>query len=203
MIAWLEGRGLSCYQEVDIPGEGRADIVGVEGRLVVVVELKLRLTWELIRQARRWRAECHQVWVAVPKHKRSSSLEAARLVFSDYGIGILEVGPSMVSESARPAFNRWAKTTNLTKFLRPEQKTVAQAGSSGSYWTPFKATSRDFVAYVQAHPGVTLREVVRAITHHYKNETSAVSNLKIWVEKGVLKGVQLKQDGRALRVYPL
>jgi len=70
VVQWLTEQQFEVYQEVEGP-RGRADVVGVCGPLVVVVELKVALSWELLWQAHRWRETAHQVWVGVPAAKNS------------------------------------------------------------------------------------------------------------------------------------
>ena len=58
IISWLEEQEWETYKEVQIFSYGRrADIVGVKGKLIWVVETKTTLTFEVIAQALGWKAE--------------------------------------------------------------------------------------------------------------------------------------------------
>lgn len=198
-VAWLHGQGFTdVYQEVDA-WAGRADLVGVAGKLIAVVELKVALSWELLSQARRWRGVAHQVWVAVPHSKMSSGRQMAERVFEDYGIGVISGG----YERSRPAFNRRADTHHVTKWLREEHKTFAAAGSCGGrHWTEFKSTCERLREHVAAHPGATMRECVAEVKHHYASDAGARSRLVSLIRRGVVAGIRVERDGRALRLYP-
>ncbi len=177
-ITWLVEQGFAdVYQEVDA-WAGRADLVGVCGKLVAVVELKVSLSWELLSEARRWRGVAHQVWAAVPWAKPSGGRQMAERVFEDYGIGVISGG----IERVRPAFNRRAETHHVTKHLREEQKTFAAAGSCGGrHWTEFKSTCQ------------RLRDA---------SDAGARSRLVSLIQRGVVEGVRAEREGRAVRLYP-
>ena len=67
VIAWLESQGWDVYQEVESGRQSyRADIVAIKDKLVLVVELKTSLTFDLLYQAQRWRDKAHHVYAAVP-----------------------------------------------------------------------------------------------------------------------------------------
>jgi len=59
--AWLEARGYEVHVEM-----WDCDVIGVKGEHIVVVELKRRMTWELITQLRERIFWADEAWAAVP-----------------------------------------------------------------------------------------------------------------------------------------
>jgi len=201
-VQWLRDQQFEVYQEVEGP-RGRADIVATCGPLVAVVELKVTLSFELLWQARRWRSSAHQVWVGVPQSKRhDTGRSEAEWVFGQYGIGILSVDGEYVGESSRPAFNRRADVARLRAVLCPEQQSGAEAGTNrGGQWTPFKKTCRALHQHAKTNPGALLGEAIKSIQHHYASDAGARARLSELIQRGVVKGIRLERDGRALRVF--
>lgn len=68
---WLEERGYDVYPEVHVNYYGkRADLVGIQGRLSAVVELKTHMSIDLIGQAISWLPVANFVYIAIPKPAR-------------------------------------------------------------------------------------------------------------------------------------
>lgn len=105
VVAWLEERGFEVYQEVEMhQGGPRADIVGVLGPRLFVVELKKSLGLDVIAQAAHWRRYAHHVAVAVPirvgkmfGRRVTVTNDPGRLLAAEVlawkGVGLLEVLP--------------------------------------------------------------------------------------------------------------
>lgn len=207
VLSWLAEEGWDAYQEV-VVGAPVADIVATSGRIVAVVELKIGLTWELLYQAIRWRHDAHLVWVAVPQAKASDGRRVAERVFGDKGIGILSVrwaggADPRVEVVQRPALNRRAEAERIRSLLRPEHKTFAPAGMShGGRWTPFRETCDRLRRYVGENPGAPLKAAIGSIQHHYASGSSARAHLIDLIGRGVVPGVSLKREGKALSLWP-
>lgn len=203
--AWLQDQQAMIYQEVEA-WPGRADLVAVTEPVISVIEIKTSLSFELLHQARRWRGRAHQVWVAVPfVGNRSDGRGQAIACFEEAGAGILEVDVSdggHVTVRARPTFNRRADVSALRGALRPEQQTLAEAGTArGGHWTAFKSTCAELRRYVEAHPGATLGEALPSIKHHYHSTAGGRSALSQLIQRGVVKGVSARLEGRSLKLY--
>lgn len=205
VIAWFAQQSFEVYQEVGA-WSGVADIVATSGPLLVVVELKMHLSFELLYQARRWRGVAHQVWVAVPHAKRSDGRMMAETCFAREGVGLLEVQGvgehARVAPKERPSFNRRADVGHVRKMLREEHKTFAAAGTSaGGRWTEFKATVAAIKKKLAASPGATIADVVADVKHHYASDAGARSRIVSLIKSGVIAGVRTEKHGRSLRLY--
>lgn len=209
VIKWLESQKWDVYQEVQIETYGRvADIVAVLGNLVWVIECKNALSLNVMDQAHGWRRYSNLVSVAVPRRRGTSGRSFANQVLRTFNIGMLTVDlnrptANKVSEIIRPALNRKGLTMRIKERLLPAHKTFARAGNAdGLRWTPFQQTSISILHEVKKHPGITMTELMDKIHHHYSAESTARSCISQWAQKGVIKGVVVKRDGRLIRLYP-
>lgn len=215
--AWLEGRGLEVFQEVEAGGH-RIDLVGRARGLVVAVECKLCFGLDVLTQARRWVGEACESWVAVPfactcRKKAGVALEYCRLT----GIGVLGVsGPTGMPRSRAPwhvsleatrtdpkgLARRWAER------LHPEQKTAAPAGTNGGgYSTAFGRFCQVLAAHVEEHPGIALGDVERALEHPFSGRRSFMalmpSKLAVGPRRDArLARVRLEGNGVKATLWP-
>jgi hypothetical protein len=211
VVAWLSNLGWDIYQEVQVGGYGGAiaDIVGMKGKLLCVVECKLSLGLRVLSQANDWRRMANLTYVAVPGYGRNRDLGFAMDVAAMFGIGVLRVTPRQyleipdVKEIKRPTFRRNI-ASNLRECLNEGQKTYAEAGNpDGKRWTPFQETCRVVRQYAQSHPGATMKEVIDNVKTHYSTPMSARQSLAKWIELGLVPGLRIERLGRALRVWPV
>jgi hypothetical protein len=187
-----------------------ADIVARVGAEIWIVEVKTSLSIALIVQAHGRRRLAHRTWIAAPYTRGCA--EAARVV-GELGIGVMLVRTREWSDgaSARVTIEHDARrlTSNrripLAGKLRPEHKTHAKAGAigGGGRWTPFRDTCEQLRAVVASAPGITLKEGIAAIRHHYTSMASARGALAARIESGLVPGVRLERDGKAVRLYPV
>lgn len=215
IVSWLQSEGWDVYQEVQAHGGRVADVVAVRSGILIVVEIKTSLTFELLDQVSGWKAYAHHVYAAVPRAKGDGRRMAYR-VFGDHGIGVIEVDRgaftsiengisfrSLVRIVAAPTLNRKAYVARIRDSLRPEHKTFALAGSArGGHFTEFKATCERLCGYVVAHPGTTFKEAITEVKHHYATDASARAHLAKLILSGVVKGVRCEKIGKELNLYP-
>jgi len=208
ILGWLTDRGYDLYQEV-VVGSWSADIVGVMGKRVAIVELKRSFTFDLVAQAFDRKRYAHHVYVAVPWTKASDGRRVAERICAREGIGVLyvrgradAVGGQDVTLEVAPATNRKALSSHILNALHERQKTFAPAGTSGKRWTPFKATIEQVQRTVTTQPGITMKALVASFKHHYANDLSARQHLADWIERGKVPGVRIERVGRALTVVP-
>lgn len=198
VVAELQRAGWETYEEVSTAGR-RADIVGTRGPLVYVVECKQRFSLKLLDQLTKWHGYANYIVGAYD----SGRVGAAGETFAHaLGIGLWGVGYGEIHQRIAPKLQRRVHSL-LLKSLRPEQRTgeYAQAGTnSGGYFTPFRATCRDLHTYVLHNPGVPLRDALKAISHHYSSNGSALSSLPGLIRTGKVPGLRI-EDGRPLRLY--
>jgi hypothetical protein len=210
VVGWFRAAGATVYQEVEHRG-GVADIVAVRDGVLTVVECKLGMNLHVLEQAHRWVGRAHRTYAAVPAlaattrhHNRFAGKVCGAL-----GIGILEVVVPISDEAGRvriatPAAEHAvvARPDGLASVLRPEHETFAAAGTSGGpRFTPFRATAVALAGYVATHPGVGIREALRAVPTHWAKLPSMT-----WVAgligRGIVPGCRVEGAGKQRRLYP-
>lgn len=209
VVAYLEKIGGDVYQEVECAG-GVADIVARMGVEIWIVEVKTSLSLALIKQAMDRRRAAHRVYIAAPHTRREGEVAE---ICEELGIGLLDVAPArdyvQVAgyEFGEPAVRvvvdsrRWnVRPVELAAALRPEHKTHAKAGAvgAGGRWTPFRDTCRQLANIVHGEPGISLKEAITKITHHYRSSRSARTSLAHWLQRDKVPGVRLENA----RLYP-
>lgn len=204
VVAYLEAAGADVYQEVGVAG-GVADIVARLGAEIWIVEVKTSLSLALLTQAMDRRRHAHRIYVAAP---RTKNMGEVGVLCDELGIGVLEVrtgDPGARYEYEQPAVyervtsRRWnTRPVNLAAKLQPEHKTHAKAGSvgAGGRWTPFRRTCERLAGIVRINPGITVKEAISAIDHHYGSPSVARSSLVRWADEGKVPGVRaVLRDG--------
>ena len=205
VVAWLEALGADVYQEVTVSG-GVADIVARVGAEMWIVEVKTSLSLALLVQAMERRRLAHRVYIAAPHSRNARDVE---MVCRELGLGLMVVTTgdfdstwSQPKVRVAAVSHRWnRRPVALSSQLVAEHKTHAKAGAvgAGGRWTPFRNTCERLAEHVRRNPGVTLKEAIMHVEHHYASAAGARSSLAKWIEKGVVNGVQLvKENGRAV-----
>ena len=205
VVEWLNAQHWDVYQEVKVGGS-IADIVGIQNNLVWVIECKTSLSLSLICQAIEWKRYSHFVSVAAPVHRNvfSKSRQGAEKILKQYGIGIINVRMDREEiniPQTKPALNRKAMSDIVKKSLNDNQKTAAPAGSQGGYWTPFQETSRGIKRMVDKYPGICLKDLIEKISHHYASDKTAKACVRHWIEKGIIRDIMIKKEGKYLKLY--
>lgn len=211
IIEYLKQEGWEVYQEVPFCS-WVADIVATKGDLLGVVECKQSYGFAVLEQAERWLKYANFVWVATWTPRRGAKgVDFGRKVAKKFGIGVLTVNPRSEPIKCRQAVEPdlrheidTGKHKDLRALLRPEhQKGYAKAGSrEGGRFTQFAATCKDLRELVEKQPGLQLKEAVLRIKHHYSSNSSAVSSLRHWIEKGKVKGIRLERKYRYSVLVP-
>jgi hypothetical protein len=200
--AWLLLDGWEVHSEV-VYGRGgglRADIVARLGKVLWVVECKTTLGFAVVSQAMRWERVANMVSVAVPTSRAVHS-EAARRCLPVLGVGLLAVYAygerGGVRQEVRPAIRRRV-STSLEEYLCEATRAHDSPGEQhGDYHTPFRGTCRAITDVLAKTPGLTTKELVAEIDHHYASDSTARSALVQWMRRGVIPGVSA--DGKPLR----
>lgn len=205
VATWLESQHWEVFQEV--ARGARADLVGRQSGRTWVIEAKLSLSLALLEQAVDWLKDSHFVSVAIPQiaQQRKGS-QLFYKICREKGIGIIVVERGNVIRTvASPKLNRSAHRNPraISNFLHEAQKTMAPAGGKGGgYWTPFAQTCSELDRIVADRPGITMKEAMLTLKHHYSHDQSAKSNLMDLIQKGVLKNTQCRYEGKAFHLYP-
>lgn len=198
IIYYLEEHGWNVYQEVFIHGP-IADIVATFNKLTWIIECKTSLSLKLMEQAYAWRGKANLISIAIPVNSRIGD-GFTRDILGWKGIGVLTVNSYLeINENIRPRLNR--RVIDISKFLKQEQKTFAEAGGKGPYFTPFKNTVLEIQKVVRYKEGILFNDLIKEIDHHYRTTASAKSCLKQWIESGVIKNVEIRKENNLLRVY--
>lgn len=194
VVSWLRDQKWEVFQEVQFGGS-RCDIVARQGGVLWCIEGKMVLNLQVVAQAIHWRPYANYISIAVPLRQKN---DMANDIFRWKGIGILLVNNLTeqewhcpIIEDVRPRL--WRKIGGrLAKNLYAESKDYAEAGNAQSkFWSPFKNTVREIhqaLGHAQLH-GMTTRELVNAIHHHYHCASTARSSLHKWLNEGVIDGV--------------
>lgn len=205
VVDWLRDMHWEVYQEVQIHSFGAvADIVAVQGKLVWVIETKLAFGLAVIEQAEDWRNYAHYTSIAVPSGRGGyKSYSLGKRICDIFGVGWLTVRMYEVIEQVHPALNRKAMADRIRQSLTEEHKTFAEAGNNrGHHWTPFQATCLDVSRKVHDKPGISMKEMLDGLKHHYASSATARSCLLKWISLGKVKGVRMERKGRAIELYP-
>lgn len=217
VVAWLRALKWEVYQEVECRRHGSiADIVAVQGPVIWVVETKLVYSAELLWQATQWTDYANYVSVAVPTTGRGRE---RRNLFERYcrqnGIGLLTPRNRYYGgdepkeqyefdEDIRPEFRRWPTgRRDMGESLTEKHKTYAKAGNAkGLRYTPWKATCDAVAEQAKEKPGITMKECIDQIKHHYSSNSCARNSMAKWIKAGKVDGVRGEKDGKFFRLYP-
>ncbi len=206
VVEHFEEAGWDVFQEVTFGGPVADIVVTRKSRegapLIGVIECKTSLSLDLIGQAVHWTKYANWVWAAYPM-SRASEHGFGATVLRHYGIGTVPVGHSEVTKGAPPTFRRKIDK-RLFDTLRPEhQSGFAKAGSNaGGHYTPFKGTCLQLCRLVESSPGITLKEAIRKMTHHYSRDSVAAACLAKYLKSGVIQGVMERHEGGKTLLFP-
>jgi hypothetical protein len=188
---------LSCYDLYFEVGalSGCVDIVAVNGNIMMAYEVKTSFNFKVIEQALGNKQAFHYSYVCVPQHKDNYfQLQICR----DYGIGVLVFNQYgrrdyhwEIIEKAPPSFNRHAITKH-NRLHEYQKQSLPGCASSGDRITPFKITVDNMTRYIKNHPGCTMKDMMSHISHHYSNDKAASATAYQWLNKGVIKGIEVR-----------
>jgi hypothetical protein len=194
VVAYLRDLHWDTYHEVQLESYGMtADIVAVQGPLVMVVETKLRFGLQVLQQAYTWRWRAH--YTVVAKGGLAQPSEFVARVMRREGIGLWGVTPwPQVGEAIAPALHRQAKVAAVRRVLRPEHREMAAGAVSerGVRLTPFQDTARQVYRLLAREGPLPIRAVVDGIRTHYHCPSTARSCLLRWARKGLIAHVEVR-----------
>lgn len=205
LVEWLKRDGWDVYQEVESVG-GIADIVALKNNILWTIECKNSLTLAVLEQSLNWLNKSHFVSVYVPQKKKVKGYRAALTLLVDNGIGLIKYSNMLISPGIhvelKPKLNRKI-SKSLFNSLHEEQKSFAPAGNSkGSRWTPFKQTCINLYSEVKTNPGLTLKEYIDTIKHHYRSDPTAISCISGYIKSGVIQNIDIVNENGKLKLYP-
>lgn len=202
VVNWLKAEQWEVFQEVSTSGGGsqRCDIYARRGAVHWAIEVKTSFSLKVIEQALKWKGRANRVSVAVPNRSKQGF---PGIVCERFGIGILYIGPA--GHGYTPIFEtRGSFDRNISiPPLHEEQKTYATAGNADSYfYTPFRATCDALRRAVEASPGLSMKEAMTRISHHYSSDATARGSLTQWIDQGKVRGVRIERAGRRVYLFP-
>jgi len=207
MLAALKDSGWECWQEVRMQyGYPVADIIGLQGPLILNVEVKRSLSLSVIAQAQWWQEQYADfAYVCTPSVRSSRSSALASRILSSFGIGrfVVELGQAreVIAAKIKRHKSRFQRSmrAELRERLAEMPQAFADAGSSqGGYWTPFKRTARAVLDCLRKRGESSLAEVIAHVEHHYSTDGTATSCLRRYLAQGVIKGVESRREGRTV-----
>lgn len=213
VIGWLKLQGWDVYQEVQCATYGRtADIVAVRASLTWIIEAKLSMTLAVLEQAHKWNGWANLVSIAVPATtgKALRGSQFASLACHHFGIGVIKVEHSGRRESfdhyitsREGSRSRRLIGKGIAEMLHERQRDFAPAGNpDGARFTPYGQTCEELSKIVTKQPGISLKDALRSLQHHYSSVSSARTALTKWGLKGTVKGVEFRRTGKAINLFP-
>lgn len=178
--------GMDVYPEVEVH-EGFIDLVAIDrNKVVIAVEVKKTFNFKLLEQGIRSKKYANYVYVAIPDTR---DLHFRIKLCRDYGIGILVLRKDgRINELLKPSFNSKIKPL----FLSEHQK-QSVAGSQHDRITSFGITNLNITNFLKVHGGqYNARLLLENIQHHYSNTNTALSSIKAWIKKGIIKEFEFK-----------
>ena len=161
------------------------DFVAKNGSIVIAVEVKTRLSFEVIEQAYHNQYWCHYTYIAVP---RTKGYHFGHQICRDYGIGVLSYSNGRIDELVAPKRNRSPIGLNLKEYMKR-----SVAGSQNNRITPLKVTIERMVAYIRRYPECTLKECLENVDFHWSNMTSARGSVYQWMQEGIITEFRLNK----------
>ena len=208
VVGYLTSMGLDVYQEVQMTGVV-ADIVTLRGPEIWIVEVKMSWSLDLLEQLRFHQAHghAHRIFAAVPQTRNDHDRQR---LFLSCGFGSICI---------RNSPEEWGKKTQV-EVMAPRQtshplpatlarldeghKTHAKAGAPGAAgrYTPFRKTVDTLARVVRDRPGLTIKEAIVGMDHHYSSDACAKASLLTWAQAGKVPGVYVAQIGKQLTLWP-
>ncbi|MED5094540.1 hypothetical protein [Bacillus safensis] len=124
------------------------DVLGLNGSVNIIVELKTNLTFKLIDQAIERLKHGHYVYIAVPKRKTHIP-RIVKKILEQHKIGLLYVNNGIVEISWKAKFNRlpieiemrykkeWSKPYNIRQYIEPYHREQIGGKKSGEVTTEY------------------------------------------------------------------
>lgn len=213
---FFQDQGYNVYGEVSLPyGGGRVDVIARSGAAAIAIELKTKLSVDLIEQAIDRQNYFPYVYIAFYERKQQP-LKWLQDFLQQRGIGILEVttyGTVFVRKKARFQKPRSRYRLEWDSILKPEHQTWLPGGSAGGgYVTEYKLTMkgvRDYLhtakriddAHTRNGPALintqgwrTIREILDHCETHYMSPKNSLGKALLEFERDWLE--VKKENGR-------
>lgn len=175
------------YPEVPCGG-GVIDLVILDKPLVIAIEAKTSLSMSVMEQAFERLGYANYVYIATP----SSPSNMQKKFLSHFGIGCYKVSDVYgggIHEMIKPKMFRKIASLKLEDWMK---KSIA--GSQHERQTPFGHFVQDLKSVLSGKPnGLTYKEAFEATYKYYLKETSFKSNVYQYINRGVIKGIEVEK----------
>lgn len=171
------------------------DIVGINGNILIGVEVKTSLNFKVIEQAYENRTMVNYSYIAIPWSKKS---DFQYKICSMFGIGVLSFRSHNgkfweIREEVKPEFLRRAYTKWFIP--HPDLKRSKPGSPSGAgVISAFKITVENIERYVNKNQGCTIKELFNAINHHYSGLSSMSNCIYKYIREGVIKSIRVENS---------
>lgn len=181
---WLRERDMEPYGEVPVGDSRFVDHVGVRWGSppsVVLIESKLSMTREVIRQAMRDQL-CGPSYVAVATMPAKASMKIA----VRYGLGVLSIYPDHVDELSEPGepdlrYIYWFDS--LVSRLRLMER-GGRGGLAGRHGDgPAQEVHRKILRFLKQKPDASWYQIFVGVPNHYKHPESMRSSMRFCEER--------------------
>lgn len=183
---YFEKNGYEVFSEVR--AASTIDFVAKKDNITVGVEVKMTLNFAVLGQAYYNRNHFDYIYVAVPYKKRDFSFEICK----HYGFGLLLYHGRMgVYEAIEPKLNEDPKHKGKVKLK--EYHKLSVAGSQNDRMTEYKWTIMLITNFLKENDGSRLDEVLNKVPFHWKTKATAMSCIRKYIAKGVIKEFKLEK----------
>lgn len=177
-------RGYAVYAEVPVHYRS-VDFVAVKDREHIAVEMKMRFSDEVVRQAHTNKVSFHKTCIAYPVKKFVNFNELRESVYDrsehcrDMGIGIIQVLPrGTIFWAMEPKHEEPWRKFDFSEYEEHDEDEAGlpyQKGVSAGYME-LKA----IMTYVREHPKANWREIFENVQNHYASHTSLAGSMRQW-----------------------
>ena len=164
----------------DVYGEVmNCDVLGINGNINYIVEMKTSLTFKLIDQALKRVRLGQYVYIAIPKRKQAIP-RCVKEILTSYKIGLIQVGKRKTMISIPAQYNSLADKRKayqrIRRQIREHHESQVGGVKKGEGVTSYSITIDKIKAYMRSRDGewVTVDEILEHCETHYRNPKASV-----------------------------
>lgn len=173
---FLLNKGCSeVYAEV-----GTYDVLGIQGAVNIIVEMKTTLNFKVIDQALRAMHSAQYVYIAVP-YRKGGLPRSVDMILRQNKIGLLYIRDGVVTVEVTARFNHLATKKkghlSLRKIIRPYQHELVGGVKSGELKTDYSNTIdiiRSYLRYSRRGRWTTIDDILENCETHYATPRPSV-----------------------------
>ncbi|MFP7474292.1 hypothetical protein SFC55_25235 [Niallia taxi] len=165
----------------DVYGEVmNCDVLGINGEINYIVEMKTSLSFKVIDQAMERVRLGHYIFIAIPKRKQAIP-RCVKEILEAYDIGLIQIGKRKTSVTIPAQYNNIVDNRNgykrIRNRIREHHQTQLGGIKKGEGVTAYSTTMDNIRAYMRTREGewITVDEILANCTTHYKKPKSSVA----------------------------